>query len=333
MKPKRQQTAGRESVLPSHLPRAPVSAQECQRDELDAAGYAAVERVASKIQDGGHTRVNWARAELLRSVKRTHRAMVALLGHGEAAELGAEIMPLARGQVERLAIVSLLADDGERWSRLYWKNLWRTTAMDFLNSQARLGKFKEYSNDYGDAKWEKIVEWGKASVMPGGAFGCELSENEITTALYEIRTGSIPKSHKQYRIMNMPSTPAKAARVLQDEGLRSVITLFRPHYSELCHHAHAGLGSIMTGGIVGGRAKSVPKEGRENFLQVKVVYAGFLVAFTALVTAATILGRGFVEPETRAVLMNAWHPYTCDAHPIGIEVWDAWAKIALGALG
>ncbi len=71
---------------------------------------------------------------------------------------------------------------------------------------------------------------------------------------------------------------------------------------------------------------------REQFWASAVLETALPMSYVALVLVATLVSRDMLDqPAIRHALIEAWQPYLCDGIPLGIALWDTWARDVLEA--
>jgi len=309
------------SKLPPPLPRCPAVGTEIQRSKADEAAYRAIERVAGKLLDKCDSHLRMTKGHLLRSMKLTHRSMVVLVTKGKQEHSG-DLLPLTRLQVERLFVCMLLTEDPDKYLPRFRKAAWKAHATSFYRDQAELGHLNHCKEYYATQEAE-IAEFGRMM---------DADDDEIATLAAQLKGQQLGSGFSWKEIPVLPNL-ASVEDVVSDPGLKAVARRFYLAYNELCHYSHGGFLGVMIGGLLGGKIKSVDASGADVFFERQVVERTFPCSYVCMMTAATLFGLDYLDdPDLVATVIAGWSPHLCDAMTLGIVVWDAWAKQALGAL-
>ncbi len=256
-------------------------------------------------------------------MKSTHRSIGQLVM--AETDLAVDALPLTRMQLERCFLALLIEDQPGRWYKRYRKNAWKAFAEKFFRDQQCIGHlepYKEYFSPNG------------SGIGTLRAFSREMDvwEDELQTVRVLIRGEQMdPRWDKRF-IADMP-TPGKALHVLEVETYRQLARMLYPWYDNLSHFSHGGLAGVMEAAILRSDPvcdASQPQLSRDEFFRSSVMEQTLPPSYVAMLFVATLFCESQpLEQDVRAILAEAWQPYHADGSPMGIALWDRWARQVL----
>ena len=332
-KPRKPQRYQAHAVLPEPLDRPPHVELAVSMRELDERTFAAVEAVAVRLAVGVGKSLSMAemqllttKAQLLRAMKSTHRSIRRLVVEkGEDLELSVDALPLTRLQLERCFLALLLDDNPGRWHSRYRKNAFKALAEKFFRDQHVVGHLEPYREYFGP---------NGAGIRALRTFSHEMdvSEDELQTLRMQVlnEQEEDPRWRKWF-IPDMP-TPGRCLSELTDATRKRLATLLYPYYDNLSHFSHGGLMGAMEAAILrpGWPLAGHGDVDKQQFWASGVMETTLPVSYDAIIFAATLFALPFLsEGQLAAPLLEAWQPYLCDGAPLGVALWDGWARDAL----
>ncbi len=308
--------------LPQPLQRDPQTDMEVERSKADSLCYVAIERVVAKLLDGCDSHLRMTKGHLLRSLKLTHQSMVTLVTRGKQEHMG-DLLPLTRMQVERVLMCMLLVEDPGKYLPRFRKAAWKATITRDWRMLAEVG-YLDSVQEFKKNLDGQIYDYAK---------DFDVTPDEVETLRSELHGTPLDAKYMKTTIPEMPNA-GNVEDIVKDSALRQVAQRLYVTFNDLCNYSHGGFLGVMIGGLLGGHIKSVDQSKADTFFEKKVVDPTFPCSYVCMMTAATLFGLPYKrDPEVVAALINGWSPHLCEATALGIVVWDAWAREALGALG
>lgn len=266
-------------------------------------------------------------AQLLGAMESTHRSIRSLISREDGADLDLTVdaLPLARVQLERAFLALLLAENPKRWHARYRKNAWKALAEKFFRDRCMVGHFDGY-REYFDPNGDGIT------TLRAFAREMGVTEDEFQTLRADVlQDDEFDPRWKQWFIPDMP-TPRKSLSELADPVRHHLAELLYPAYDSMSHFSHGGLAGVLGAAVLRMPDGSAPQVDREQFWASAVLETALPMSYVAMVFVATLVALDMLEgPAIREALVDAWRPYLCDGMPLGIALWDAWARETLGA--
>ena len=316
------------SVPPAPLERAPRVDMEASMAELDDRVCSAVETVSQRLLAQvdeslsiSEVQLLTTRAHLALAMNSTHRSIRRLLARDEEdLDTAVDALPLTRVQLERCFLVLLLADHPGRWHARYRKNAWKAFAEKFFRDQRAVGHFDAYKGHFG-------VSGDGIAVLRAFAHEMDVSEDEFQTVRRQVLCDDEEDPRwKQWYIPDMP-TPGKCPAELEDATWKRLAELLYPHYDNLSHFSHGGLVGVMGAAVLRDMPDAID---RDKFWTSAVVEAALPASYATTMFVATLTAVPFLsEEQVRTSLVEGWRPYVCDGCPLGVALWDAWARDVL----
>lgn len=313
-------------------PRVDIAASAAQLDRqvfaaLDAVADALRRRVDKSLSIS-ELQLLTTSSHLLTAMKSTHRSIRRLAAHdAEDQASGVDALPLTRVQLERCFLALLLADNPARWHGRYRKNAWKALAEKFFRDQRLLGHLEPYREHFGS---------NGAGVSAVRAFAREMdvSEHELQTLQAQVLGEEMEQDPRwtQWFIPDMP-TPGRCSAELTDPVHKQLAELLYPYYDNLSHFSHGGLMGVMETAILCGTV-AVAGIDKQQFRASTVEETTLPTSYAAMAFVATLLGPDMSADDmapVRSAILDAWRPYVCDGLPLGVSLWDCWAREALAA--
>ena len=324
------------SVPPAPLDRAPRTDLEIRIQDLDELTFRAVDIVADALRDSvgrihslEKLRLAATKAHVLEAMKSTHKSMGHLIAqHGSADDLSVDGLLLARLQLERCFLGVLLEDNPRRWFKRYQKNAWKALAEKFFRDQRTVGHLDGFSGHFGSSGTG-------VSQLRKFAREMDVNEDEIQTVRIQVLDEPPDPRYTQWFIPDMP-TPGKALSQIKDPAWKDLAEVLYPYYDNLSHFSHSGMMGVLAAAILRPDTPGTEHIGvdREGFWQSNVMGIALPASYVSMLLTATMFALSLPADETfRAVIAQTWQPYHSDGSPMGIAVWDNWARDALGASG
>ena len=110
-------------------------------------------------------------------------------------EHSADVLPLARIQLERVFVAMLIAEDAERFLPLYRKNAWKTRATRFLRDKAELGHLDRYRPFYFETGARQLAEHAQLS--------------GVTTAERDALYARVEQGEREPKPLKIPDMPKR----------------------------------------------------------------------------------------------------------------------------
>ncbi|MCD6365176.1 MAG: hypothetical protein J7M14_04805 [Planctomycetes bacterium] len=337
-----------DAVIASKLSRAPRVDLKVGIDQLDRRVFAAVDAVtgalAARLEASlsiSQVRLLTTRIDLLEAMKGTHRSVRRLVSRNEDdCDLAPTVdaLPLTRVQLERCFLGLLLADNPDRWHGRYRKNAWKAFAEKFFRDREAVGHFDEYA-DYFAPDGRGIL------ALRAFAHEMDVSEDELQTLRAQVLGDKERDPRwKRWYIADMP-TPGKCLTELKSLTWKALARLLYPYYDNLSHFSHSGMVGVMQAAILRktpeqlsaalaqapGADQAPPAAfDKEQFWSSAVGETTLPRSYASMMFVATLFGREVLDTAAvRRDLLEGWRPYVCDAVPMGMAIWDAWARKTL----
>lgn len=226
-------------------------------------------------------------ADMLCQFLGTHESIRLLMKHREANPRGiADAMSLAREQIEKVYVVSLLLENPEEWTARYVKDAWRKSyERHLLDADERSGLarhkkfFDQQANSLDNERKElgitdeekKVVEIRYRDVP-----GCP--RTKITDPALKAAEGTIA---------DFP-TPMTVIRQVADRQLKLALGRWYREYGHFSGYSHSGFYKLMPGFIEGNmKLTSSQKEKVIDTEYAQSIMVSYLAIGMACVEAAT----------------------------------------------
>ncbi|MEX0887572.1 MAG: hypothetical protein WD009_14160 [Phycisphaeraceae bacterium] len=296
----------------------PDPTREFDRQEMNCDALAALEAVRAGLRHLGGDGPSVAEG-ILRSLRATHETIDRLVADSPD-KAGPDALALTRLQIERTLLAALMADDPDRWVRIYLVASWRSDVIHALNMQGFSAEAQAWSDDH-EAHLMELLKIGRH---------LKVREQDLQSIEQCYREGRVADDAR-FKLERAPN-PSEIRRYIADPELRHLGSLFYCVLTPYNEWAHAGLGSA-TYQMIENRRSQEAGTTWDTYYYNAVVDRTLPYSWTAIMAVATLFANRFnAHHETYGSIVRGWRR-VAEQHAIGVAVWDTWAKAALGVLG
>lgn len=289
---------------------------------LDDQMTAVLHRVADNLEESNllSRSPRQLMSDILRSFIDTHKSIRSLLSHRDVnISLAADAASLVREQVEKVFMVTLLADDPDKWEKIHGKDGWRQMYEYFLQEGLELGnlpKRKEFFSVIGP----KLVSEGCK------LFGVTDLEKEATEFRFENPGIELPEHLKGHTIEQFP-TPGMAVKEVATPK-REFLARWHREYKKLCGYSHVGYKKLILSIMSGRRANFSEGDKRAYFDKeiLELFTESYISAASSCVEVHPLLEDLSTESIQKIVLF--WDELKTDSL-LGKTFWEIHARAQL----
>ncbi len=215
-------------------------------------------------------------ADLLQAFRVTHRSIRLLVGQYEKEmELGSDALSLAREQIEKIFVLTLLLDDPKKWVEVYLKDSWKKKYQYFLlhkEEHQDLPRHQEFLTVHGPEEMERGRILHGVSADEKAAVEFKFFNPEPDKEL--------PLNLKGKMIQDFP-TPGVAKQKVKDP-IKGVLNRWHIEYKLLCGYTHIGMDKLAAQALPTqryGTPDSVKSAYFENVIQPSLIISLVATAF------------------------------------------------------
>ena len=184
--------------------------------------------------------------DILQTFWSTHKSICILMSHAAADKnlhmgIGADAMSLAREQVEKIYLLSLLLEDRDKWVNEYLRDDWRKQYEMILLSKEEhqdLPNHKEFVTTYAPQELEKMR-------IATGITDEEKEAIEFKFLNPDLKEKQWP-THIRGKLIEVFPTPKGVIKVTANSQVEKCLKRWYLEYTHLCTYTHIGLNKIAT---------------------------------------------------------------------------------------
>jgi len=252
-------------------------------------------------------------ASHLRIFLSTHKSIRLLLSKkDEDIRFGSDAVSLAREQVEKVFLVTLIISDPEKWVENYFKSDFKTFYEHHLLQRAErqsLNRHKWFFNEYAPEAIERMTK----------AFNVSPLELQAIEFKFNNPGKPMPTHLKQALIQDFP-TPGRVRNLLKNSPAERFLDRWHKEYKRLCGYSHVGMDKVQLDTMTDRRLPF--SESRVNTFFEKQILEWFIISYVATASAcAEVFPLLSLDIEVVAALTTFWERLR-ESTLIGKVFWD-----------
>lgn len=261
--------------------------------------------------------------DLLLAFRVTHRSIRLLLGQYEREiELSSDALSLAREQIEKIFVLTLILDAPPKWIEAYLKDAWKKDYEHFLlhkEEHQDLPRHQEFLTIHGPREMERGRVFFNVSPDEKAAIEFKFFNPEK----------ELPPNLRGKLIPDFP-TPGVAKNQIKDLVLRDVLYRWHIEYKLLCRFSHVGMDKLTAQALATQRYET-PDTHKVAYFE-KVLQPSLIISLVATAFACTEVFR-YVSGNIgiAAELTKLWNELE-QGSLLGKLFWNVRAKKLLSIL-
>jgi hypothetical protein len=264
----------------------------------------------------------------------THRSIRLLMGNREENFAGlSDAMSLAREQVERIYIVTLLLENPKQWTVRYFKDDWRKEYERYLLERDERSGLERHE--------DFLSQWATSLEEDRVMFEISEKEKEFVELRYRHTTSEVRAKKKEdlglreaeRSIAHFPM-PAEVIKEVSDGQLKGLLSRWYKEYGFFSAYTHGGFRKLLPAQMGEGRV-SLSTSQKEKVINTEyfqaIVYSWLAAASACAVATSKKLprrdgsSRALDDLELLVRLANLWDLMREISLP-GKALWEAGAR-------